>query len=343
MIFDYLITPDASLEEAMIALTNVKGLGLIVVDEKKLLLGSLTDGDIRRYLSQSGELSTTVEKIYHRGAISVTKGTPISELEKMTEDKKIKIVPICDDGVVVDVFTISGEDTKTASVVIMAGGLGSRLGDHTKDTPKPMLEVAGKPVLERIIKNFTDVGFEKFYISVNYKAEIIEEYFKDGRDFNCSITYLKENKRLGTAGSLSLLPDDVAGPIVITNGDLLTLVDFRRLLSFHKQHNSPITMCTRKYEIQVPFGVVNIKNGSAESIDEKPIQSFDVSAGVYVINKELLKDIPKDQFYDMPTLIDDLLKKNIKASCFPMIEQWIDIGQISDLKYAREVYKDQND
>ena len=337
----FFISPDATIETALSRLEEVKGLGLVVVDENQNLIGSLTDGDIRRALAGGRKLTENIIDISHRNPVSVQQGASESELKKLTADKRIKVIPILMNTKVVDVYSVDDEETRSISVVIMAGGLGTRLGEHTKDLPKPMVDVCGKPVLERIINNFTKVGFKKFYISVNYKAHVIEDYFKDGSEFGCEITYLRENKRLGTAGSLSLLPEDVQGPVVVTNGDLLTVIDFRRLISFHYEHKSPITLCTRKYELQIPFGVVNIEDGQASSIDEKPTQSFNVSAGVYVINAELFKHIPKDVYFDMPTFLQVLMKHNIKADCFPMIEQWIDIGRISDLDYARSIYGDQ--
>jgi dTDP-glucose pyrophosphorylase len=339
MISNFLIGPDSTIKQSMDQLDLVKGLGLIVVDENKKLLGSLTDGDIRRALTGLDiNIDSSIEKIYHRNPKYVLKGSTDSDKEKITENNIIKVVPIIENGIVVDVFTVDHEETKDISVVIMAGGLGSRLGEHTKNCPKPMLEVAGKPVLERILNNFTHVGFEKFFFSVNFMAEFIENHFKDGQKFNCNIQYLRETKRLGTAGSLSLLPKNVTGPIIVTNGDLLTLVDFRRLINFHKQHQSPITMCTRKYEFQVPFGVVNIDSGLAKGIDEKPTQSFNISAGVYVIDSKLLSYIPVDEYHDMPTFLENLIAKNNDVHCFPLVEQWIDIGKVDDLNFAREKY-----
>lgn len=338
MISDFFVFPESSLEMAMTQLDKVKGLGLLVVDKDLNLIGSLTDGDIRRAIIAGKQLSDSIKGIVHPNPIQASRSTPVSELKLITGDKKIKIVPIVDNGKVIDVYAVDDEDTKNISVIIMAGGLGTRLGDHTKDCPKPMLEVGGKPILERIINNFTKAGFEKFFLSVNFKAEIIEDYFKDGKEFSCQISYLRENKRLGTAGSLSLLPTNIKGPVVVTNGDLLTLVDYRRLITFHQQHKSPITLCTRKYEFQVPFGVVNIEKGQVQSIDEKPTQSFDVSAGVYVINSELIKHIPSNQYFDMPTFLKVLMENNIKAECFPLVEEWIDIGRISDLDLARSIY-----
>lgn len=338
MISDFLIYPENTLEEAMRQLDKVRGLGLIVVDESNKLIGTLTDGDIRRALISGKKMSDSIQDIVHLNPRKASVNSSEEELRAITADKKIKVVPILDNDKVVNVYSIGNEETKNISVVIMAGGLGSRLGDHTKDCPKPMLEVGGKPILERIIHNFTKAGFHQFFLSVNYKAEMIENYFGDGKSFNCTISYLRENKRLGTAGSLSLLPQGVSGPIVVTNGDLLTLVDYRRLVTFHSQHKSPITLCTRKYEFQVPFGVVNIDEGQVQSISEKPTQSFNVSAGVYVINSELLKYIPRDEYFDMPTFIEALMSKNIKVDCFPLVEEWIDIGRVSDLDLARSLY-----
>lgn len=338
MTSDFFILPTSTIGEALAQLDKVKGLGLVVVDENTNLLGSLTDGDMRRaMIAGKGMTDSVADIIYKNPTIASSKTTP-DELRTITSDQRIKVVPIVENGKVIDVFTVDDEISRNISVVIMAGGLGSRLGDVTKDCPKPMLDVGGKPVLERIIKNFTKVGYRNFYISVNYKAEMIEDYFKDGSEFGCKISYLREKTRLGTAGSLTLLPPTVTGPIVVTNGDLLTLVDFRRLLTFHMQHKSPMTMCTRQFEFQVPYGVVNIENGQIKSIDEKPIQSFNVSAGVYVINSELLKYIPQNTYFDMPTFLDALLSKNIKTDCFPMVEQWIDIGRVSDLDLARSIY-----
>ena len=334
----FLITKDMNIQQALIKLDESMGLGLIVVDELNKLHGTITDGDIRRAISAGLHLDSTIDQIMFRSPKTAEYNTPDIELRKLTNDHRIKLIPIIKDGIVVDVFTVDLEETKDIPVVLMAGGLGTRLGHLTKDCPKPMLDVAGKPVLHRIIEKFTRVGFRKFFISVNFKAEMIEDYFKDGSDFGCEIKYLKEEKRMGTAGSLSLLPGNLKGPLVIANGDLLTLVDFRRLVSFHQQHQAPMTICTRKYEFQVPFGVVKVNDGFVQSIDEKPTQVFNVSAGVYVINANVLRLIPNDDYFDMPSLIEKVMSSGEKTCCFPMVEQWIDIGQVSDLDYARSVY-----
>ena len=340
MISKYLIDSQAKLSKAMTALDQVGGIGLIVVDEKNNLKGVLTDGDIRRFLIRGNSLEHLVIEVMSSNPVTATPATEVTELKRITEDLVIKIVPILEENRVVDVYIAELECLEHIPVVIMAGGLGSRLGSMTKDCPKPMLEVGGKPILKHILDSFLRVGFKNFYFSVNYKAEIIMDYFKNGNSENCEIKYLIENKKLGTAGSLSLLPEDVAGPIIVMNGDLLTPVDFRRLISFHKTHDSPMTLCTRNYEFQVPYGVINISNEKAISFDEKPTQQFSVNAGVYVINSQLIrKYIPKDQYFDMSTFLNVLLKEDIKASCFPMIEKWIDVGRVDDLISARGEYE----
>lgn len=341
MFSNYLISGNIKIKDAMEILDASNGLGLVVVDENNKLLGTITDGDIRRAVIFGNPLDACVHSIMFKSPTTALRTTSENELQKIINDKRIKLVPIVDNGIVVDVFTVDVDETKDIPVVLMAGGLGSRLGDLTKDYPKPMLEVGGKPVLERIIENFTRVGFKNFYISVNFKAEIIEDYFKNGESFNCKINYLRETNRLGTAGSLSLLPNELKGPMVVMNGDLLTLVDFRRLVSFHLTHKTGVTMCTRQFEMQVPYGVVNINDGIIMSMEEKPSHSFNVNAGVYVIDADYLKNIRVNEYLDMPHFVQSLMNKNINVHCFPMIEKWIDIGKLSDLDYARSVYKDQ--
>lgn len=337
----YLIHKSKTLETALNMLNTNLGIGLVVVDDTNTILGTVTDGDIRRAITNGIKVSANITEVMFKSPKTVTsKNSP--DLETLTKSGRIKLVPIVDGTKVIDVYTVNPDEMKDIPVVLMAGGLGSRLGELTKDTPKPMLHVGGKPVLERIIENFTRVGFKKFFISVNYKAEIIENYFKDGSEFNCEITYLREKKRLGTAGSLSLLPDDISGPFIVTNGDLLTLVDYRTLMSFHKGHNSKITMCTRLFEMQVPYGVVNIKDGVVDHMVEKPTHSFHVNAGVYVLDSSIIKNIKSDEYLDMPTFIESKMSE-YEAHCFPMVEKWIDIGKVSDLEYARALYGEDND
>lgn len=335
----YLISPNITIDEAFIKLKETCDLGLIVVDETRALLGTLTDGDLRRALLNGANLHDKVHDFINKSPYSVSSEQKTNPLENLSEDLKVKIVPVVEDGKVVSLFTADLTEVLDTNIVIMAGGLGSRLGELTNNCPKPMLEVGGKPVLERIINNFTKVGFKNIFISVNYMADVIEDYFKDGKDFKCNISYLKEDKRLGTAGALSLLPKSaLTKPIIVTNGDLLTPLDFRLLSWFHISHKAKMTVCTRRYEFQVPYGVVNLDDHYIKSISEKPVQGFNVSAGVYMLEPSLISEIPTDEFYDMPTLVNKLLSRDDFVACFPMYEQWIDIGKIEDLHQARELY-----
>jgi NDP-sugar pyrophosphorylase family protein len=219
------------------------------------------------------------------------------------------------------------------TVVLMAGGLGSRLSPLTEECPKPLLKVGHQPVLETIIESFIDHGFHRFMISVNFQSEMIENYFQDGRQWGVSIDYLREKEALGTAGALSMLDESLEHPIIVMNGDLLTKLNFRNLLEFHQDHDALITMCVREYDFQVPYGVVKLNGSYATALEEKPLHKFFVNAGVYVINPEVLSSIPENKFHNMTDVIGPLLEKK-KVASFPIHEYWIDIGKIEDLRQA---------
>ena len=220
----------------------------------------------------------------------------------------------------------------------MAGGLGTRLRPLTEDIPKPLLKVGNKPILETIIKNFASHGFVDIVISINYKGDLIKNYFKDGSDLGVNITYVEENKRLGTAGALSLLADTPNEPFFVMNADLLTDVNFSHLMDYHCMGNSTGTMCVREYEYQIPYGVIQMENDCITEIVEKPINKFFVNAGIYVLSSKVFDYIPKDKFYDMPTLFNTLIKEKLKTLSFPIHEYWLDIGRMSDFEQAQSEY-----
>ncbi|RLB68940.1 MAG: alcohol dehydrogenase, partial [Deltaproteobacteria bacterium] len=229
---------------------------------------------------------------------------------------------------------------KPNAVVLMAGGLGTRLRPLTANTPKPMLTVGSKPILETIIENFSRYGFHNFYLSVNYRAEKIREYFGDGQNQGASITYLSETKRLGTAGALNMLPEDLDSPIIVMNGDLLTNINFEHLLNYHLLTEADATMCVREYDFQVPYGVVRAKGAVIQSIIEKPTYQYYVNAGIYVLNPSVLKYIPAGENFDMPQLFDTLIEHKQKACSFPIHEYWMDIGQPNDFEKANDEYEE---
>lgn len=337
---DFIVESKITIREAMSKINDLGGKGLFVVDDKYRLLGSITDGDIRRALIKGIGVAEEVRLAMKADAVYAN--IDLSDIKKIEilEKNHIHSIPVIDsDRAIVDVFTIEKlKDHSDVQVVLLAGGMGTRLGKITENLPKPMVKVAGEPILERIIRRLQGQGFSQFNISVNYKAEIIEDYFKDGKSFGCNISYLKENKRLGTAGPLSLLKTN-GRPVIVMNGDLLTHVDVGQLLNYHLSHSAKVTMCTRDHEIQIPFGVINVENGFAQSFHEKPTYNFNVNAGIYVIDSDVLGMVPKDEYYDMSTMLNTLLELGgNQVACFPIVEGWIDVGREADLILAQEEY-----
>jgi NDP-sugar pyrophosphorylase family protein len=230
------------------------------------------------------------------------------------------------------------QPTKPNKVVLMVGGLGTRLRPLTEHTPKPMLKVGNRPILETIILNFKKYGFTNIVLCVSYKSEIIEEYFKDGSEFGVNIEYIHENKRMGTAGALSLVRGQLTEPFFVMNGDLLTNINFERMMEYHESHKSIATMGVREYDFQVPYGVVNVDGEDILSIDEKPIHKFFVSGGVYVLSPKTLDFIPDDEFYDMPTLFEKVIAEKLKSVSFPIREYWLDIGRMEEFEKANNEF-----
>ncbi len=314
----------------------------LVTDEQNLLLGTVTDGDIRRAILNNIQLDAPVYHIMHQSPVTITEDiNRQSVLQLMRQTGKSRIPVINDKKQVVDLVVLESlvqPEKKENTVVLMAGGLGTRLRPLTENCPKPLLKVGEKPVLQTIIENFRDQGFSNFYLSVNYKADMIKNFFKDGSHLNVSIGYLHEYERLGTAGALTLLPHTPNTPLIVMNGDLLTKVDYQRLLNFHTEHHAQATMCVREYDFQVPYGVVKIDGQRIVDIQEKPINRFFVNAGVYVLQPEVLSLIPQKEFFDMPTLFQQLIAQQQECSVFPIREYWIDIGQMADLERANNEF-----
>jgi len=302
------------------------------------LLGTLSDGDIRRALLRKESLNETINGVYFKNPTTANKGSSKEDLLRSCLINGITQVPIIDeDWKVIDLFVIDDGLLKKQHknhVVLMVGGLGTRLRPLTENTPKPMLEVGGKPILETIVKRFVDSGFTNITMCLGYKSNVIRDYFRDGDDFGANIDYIVEDRRMGTAGALTLLNKKLINPFFVMNGDLLTNIDFEKMLDFHIENDARATMCVREYDIEVPYGVVNIVNEDITSIEEKPIHSFFVNAGVYLLNTECVNLIPKGEFYDMPSLFEELILNNEKTISFPLSEYWLDIGKISDYERA---------
>lgn len=342
-----LVLPTVPIMEALrIIDENATGL-VVVVDEERHLLGTVSDGDVRRGILRGFALNESVAKIMNLKPYFARRHDSRATILNLMREKQIRQIPILNENgqvLFVELLNDFIQTTKKDNwVVLMAGGLGTRLQPLTEDCPKPLLRVGDKPILETILESFRECGFQKFYLSVNYKAEMIEDYFGTGGKWGVQICYLKEDRKLGTAGALSLLPERPEEPFFVMNGDLLTKVNFEQLLDFHLHHQATATMCVRDYEYQVPYGVVELEQHRLKRIVEKPIQQYFVSAGIYVLNPETLNEIPKNQYFDMPTLFEKIMEQKRETIVFPIREYWLDIGRMADFEKANfdyvEVFK----
>lgn len=310
----------------------------LVVDAERRLVGTLTDGDVRRGLLRGITLDQPVHRVMNGHPITLEKGHGREAALELMRQRAIHQIPVVDDmGRLIGLEWLDDlvrPEQKDTCVVLMAGGLGTRLRPLTDRMPKPMLPVGGRPLLETTIRNIAAQGYSQFYLSVNYMAEVIQDHFGDGSAFNVKIDYLFEDKRLGTAGALSLLPNVPAGPVIVMNGDLLTSISFPKLMDFHREHGALATMCVRDYNFTVPYGVARVDGVKLLGLEEKPTQSFLINAGIYVLEPEVLSHIGGD-FLDMPELLKRISVNGDDVTVFPVREYWLDIGRVEDLERAR--------
>lgn len=315
----------------------------LVVDKNMRLLGTVTDGDIRRGILKGIALEQPVKEVMKSKPVVANVEQSTESILRLMKIKVINQVPIVDnEGRVVRLELLNEliEDKNIDNwVVLMAGGLGSRLKPLTDDCPKPMVSIGGKPLLETILENFIEQGFNQFYFAVNHMAEQITGYFGDGSKWDININYLLEKKKLGTAGAISLLHEQPTKPIIVMNGDLLTKVNYNLLLEFHKDHKAAATMCVREHSFQIPYGVIKIDDSLIKEINEKPVQRCFVNAGIYVLEPEALQFIPKNEYLDMTTLFETLIANNMETTVYPIREYWIDIGQHDALEKANNDYR----
>lgn len=312
----------------------------LVVGIDGKLEGTVTDGDIRRALIRGVTLEQSVQLVMNKNPFTKTPGHSRLELLNLMNSRGLKHIPIVDESfrpvgleMLQEPTELSGE--RENHVVIMAGGMGKRLGTLTTHTPKPMLNVKSRPILETIVMQLAEFGFRHIHLSVNYKREMIVNHFGDGSRFGVNVKYISEEFPMGTAGSLSLLPDRPKHPLLVMNADLVTTVNFGSLLEFHEQNGALASVCVREYENQVPFGVVNIDDDhTVLSVEEKPKFRFFVNAGIYVLEPVALDFIPKGQRFDMPELLDAIRSGKQKVKAFPIRENWVDVGLPEDFERA---------
>lgn len=333
-----LIAPNQLIRDALLKIDAAGVQMVLVVDENRRLLGTVSDGDIRRGLLKGLSLADVVEKCMFCNPRKARWGDSQDSIVATMRREKLHQMPIVDaSNRVVGMEVLDDYLLPMARenwVILMAGGLGTRLGELTKATPKPMLHVGDKPLLETILHNFVGQGFRNFYFSVNYLSEIIEAHFGDGERFGAQIRYVRESKRMGTAGSLTLLPELPTEPLIVANGDLLANIDYVHMLDVHVDSGVVGTMGVSEYEFLVPYGVVHEENGFIRRIEEKPVHKSLISAGVNVLSPEALAYVPKETFFDMPSLFETLIANKLKAATYKVHGYWLDIGQIPDFQKA---------
>lgn len=335
------ITTDTTISKALKVISEGTLRIAVLVDKKDKLLGTLTDGDIRRGLLKGLNLNSSVKSIIFKKPIVAKKTDGKEKLLKIALSKKIYQIPVIDKNrKVIGIYVLDElikSKKKSNKVVIMAGGKGMRLRPLTKKIPKPMLKVGKKPILQTIVEKFKQSGYENFVMCVNYKSTIIKSYFGNGEKFGVKIEYIKEKTKMGTAGALSLFKEKPKEPFFLINGDLLTNLDFEKMLDFHYQHNSKATMCIKEFNVESPYGEVKLKNENIKTIEEKPKHKFFVNAGVYVLDPKCIDLIPKT-FFDVTSLFKKMIGKKYKTISFPLGEYWLDIGRHHDYDKANLDY-----
>lgn len=335
-----LVFPKATLEEAIATMDRSALRIAIVVDTEQRLLGTLTDGDVRRALLSHKTLNVPVELVMCPTPKVAQRNWNRDRVLAVMESNDLLHMPVVDEqGHIVDLeifHELVNKRLLSNTVFLMAGGFGTRLHPLTHDCPKPMLKVGGKPILELILEGFIRVGFNRFYISTHYLPEMVREHFGDGSRWGVTIDYVHEDSPLGTAGALGLLPHhEINAPMLVMNGDLMTTLDYRELLEFHIQNDCAATMCVREFEIQVPYGVIQSEGSFVKSIVEKPVQKLHVNAGIYVLSPELIRSVQSGKRIDMPALLECSIAEGNRVAMFPVHEYWLDIGRMEDFKRAQ--------
>ena len=334
------ILSDATFRDALGVIDAFAIGAVLVLDTDRKLLGLLTDGDIRRALLGGASLNDVVTPWISKNYVSVGRDVGRAEVLDLMQARLIDQVPVVDDaGKVVGVHLIHdiiGGRKLDNTAVIMAGGKGRRLRPITENLPKPMIRVAGRPILERLVLHLVSCGITRIYLAVNYMSHVIEDYFGDGSRFGCSIEYLREEEPLGTGGSLSLLPEISDKPVLVMNGDLVMQANIEGLLRFHQEGEFYATMGVKPYWHEVPFGCVETESGRILKVQEKPSIDKLINAGVYVLSPKAMASIP-EKFFPITELFESALLDEQPCGSFLIEDEWADVGRMGDLKQAQGV------
>lgn len=339
-----ILKPAATIRDAIAAMTDSR-LGIVLVADRAALHGIVVDIDIRRALLRGAELSAPLAKVMNRRPVTVPAGATREQIAAAFRAHPKSHLPVVDaKGRLAGLAAL--EDYATIAtrypnrVVVMAGGAGKRLRPLTANTPKPMLRLGDKPILEHVLEQMVATGFTHFTFTVNYLAKQIERHFGDGSRWGAKIEYVREPRPLGTAGALGLMKNPGSAPLLILNGDIMTNVDFAALLDFHRTENGLATLCVKRHEIQVPYGVVEHSGRRLTRFIEKPVQRFLINAGIYVLDPAALECLPKRRACDMPEFLDRIRRRRRDGvACFPIQEYWLDIGGPKEFRRAEKEFK----
>ncbi len=345
---DITIRPKATIKEAMESLDKTAEKALLVVDDGHALLGTLTDGDLRRHILKEQDLIGIIENVYNKNPIFVFQEDFDSEkVKKILTQNKINLIPILDQNrIVVDHITwekVFGNNTKSEDqkldvpVVIMAGGKGTRLEPFTRVLPKPLIPVCDKPIIDHILEKFRAYEISEFYLTIHHMSKIIRAYFEEKQP-DYSIGFVEENEPRGTAGSLKPLKDRLIKPFFVSNSDVIIEADYADLYLFHKKNGYDITLVASAKQFNIPYGICKLNgSGSLERIQEKPEYNFLVNTGLYVLNPDVIDLIPAEGVYHITQLISDVKKQGMKVGVYPVSEDaWIDVGQWVEYQKAVE-------
>lgn len=345
MIYDiekYLVSVQCSIEDVMRQLNDTRMKILLVVDHGDKLLGTISDGDIRRALLAGKTLADTIKNVMNKSPLT---GNSDSDLTKLAEDMRVRnlsLVPILDsEGVPRALYQAQyREHIEASTVILMVGGEGQRLRPLTLECPKPMLKIGDQPILERTLFELVEQGFSDFYFCINYLGDQIVDHFGDGTKYGVSIRYVREKKRMGTAGALTMIDllDDMTSPVLVMNGDLLTDLNYASMVAHHKMENAAATTCVTSRDQQIAYGVVDHHNGIVQRITEKPAISIDINAGIYCIAPQHIRELAEEKYLDMPDFLNMLIEKNHKCCTYRMSGFWLDIGSPDDLARANSIY-----
>lgn len=355
--YENIITPyTSSILESMSLIDSNGQYIVFCIDDEGRLLGSLTDGDIRRWIIKGGSLDAPVGDVCFKNVSFITclesDEETRREAEKCFGQTDKRVIPVINkDRVVVDVIVLKPKDSIHNSgdligipVIIMAGGKGTRLQPYTKVLPKPLIPMGDIPIVERIIGKFHDFGASDFYMTLNYRKEMIKAYFNDsGHDY--SLKYVEENRPLGTAGSIRLIQDTFESPVIVSNCDILINADYGDILDMHRNHKNKMTIVSSLKNVVVPYGVLNtIEGGKVISIEEKPNMSYFINTGMYIIDPDIIDFIPKDTFFHMTDLTQVLLDKGMKVGTYPISEEaFLDMGELEEMKRMEEKLEARNE